>query len=337
MTLSCKIICLLFAQAIWCSPLLHAQDRAAPGTPSQGSPEREIFALDLSSVRRDELTKAVRVRDFKKAETILVDEANRDPNSLRSAPLLEFAGGIFFLDGNYVNSAIAWEKAKAIAPLNERSRFTLAMAYVKLHRPQWARRELQQLASEQPRNPLYHYWLARLDYDEQKYGAAIEKLVKVTELDPLMTRAYDLLGLCYDYLGRLQEAIVNFTRSVELNQALTTPSPWPNLDMAMCQIELDDLAGAEKNLHQAIAYDPHLAQAHYHLGRVLDRRGKYPEAVEALNTAVALDQQYAEPHYLLGRIYQRLGKPDLAKTESERFQQLRTAQSAPTNGASQMN
>ena len=337
MTLRYKVICILFTHPVWCPPLLHTQVGAVSGTPSQLSSEREVFTLDLSSVVRDELTKALQGRDFKKAEVILIDEVNRDPKSLRSAKLLEFAGGIFFLDGNYANSAIAWEKAKAIAPLNERSRFTLAMAYVKLHRPQWARRELQQLASEQPRNPLYLYWMARLDYDEQKYGAAIEKLVKVTELDPLMTRAYDLLGLCYDYLGRLPEAIVNFTRSVELNQALTTPSPWPNLDMAMCQIELNDLAGAEKNLHQAIAYDPHLAQAHYHLGRVLDKLGKYPEAVEALNTAVALDQQYAEPHYLLGRIYQRLGKPDLAKTESERFQQLRTAQSAPTNGASQMN
>ena len=337
MTLYCKIICLLIAQTIWCPPLMQAQVRAAPGASSQVSSEHEIFALDLSPVRRDELSKALRVRDFKKAEIILVDEANRDPNSLRSARLLEFAGGIFFLDGNYVNSAIAWEKAKAIAPLNERSRFTLAMAYIRLHRPQWARRELQPLASDQSRNPLYLYWVARLDYDEQKYGEAIEKLIKVTELDPQMTRAYDLLGLCYDYLGRLQDAIANFTRSVELNQAQTTPSPWPNLDMAICQIEVGDLAGAETNLHQAIGYDPHLAQAHYNIGRVLDKRGKYLEAVEALKTAIVLDRQYPEPHYLLGRIYQRLGKPDLAKTESERFQQLRTAQSEPTNEASRIN
>ena len=337
MTLCYKIICILFAQPVWCPPLVHTQVGAVSGTPSQVSPEREILTLDLSPVLRNELTKALQVRDFKKAEVILVDEVNRDPKSWRSAKLLEFTGGIFFLDGNYANSAIAWEKAKAIAPLNERSRFTLGMAYVKLHHPQWARRELQQLASEQPRNPLYLYWVARLDYDEQKYVEAIERLVKVTELDPLMTRAYDLLGLCYDYLGRLPDAIENFTRAVELNQAQTKPSPWPNLDMAICQIELDDLGGAEKNLRQAMVYDPHLAQAHYNLGRILEKRGKYPEAVEALNTAVVLDQQYPEPHYLLGRIYQRLGKLELAKTESERFQLLRTAQSAPGNEASQIN
>jgi tetratricopeptide (TPR) repeat protein len=205
------------------------------------------------------------------------------------------------------------------------------MAYVKLHRSRWAVRELQKLVLEQPRNPLYLYWLARVDYDEQKYAEAIQKLKKVTELDPQMTRAYDLLGLCYDYLGRLQDAIANFTRSLQLNRAQTKPSAWPNLDLAICQIELNDLVGAEKSLREATNYDPKLPQVQYNLGRILDKQGRYQEAVEALDAAASLDQQYPEPHYLLGRIYQRLGKPERAQMESERFQQLRTAQSASTD------
>jgi tetratricopeptide (TPR) repeat protein len=298
------------------------------------STEREIVALELAPASRDQLSRAVQQKDFKKAETILVDEVNRDPKSRRSARLLEFAGGIFFLDGDYLNSAIAWEKAQAIAPLEERSRFTLAMAYVRLHRPQWAGRELQKLSAQQPENSLYLYWLSRLDYDAQKYAEAIEKLLKVIKVDPQMTRAYDLLGLCYDYLGRLQDAIANFAQSVQLNRSQAKPSPWPNLDMALCQMELNDLTGAEKNLQEAIAYDPRLAQAKYNLGRVLERQAKYEQAVSALNSAVVLDAAYAEPHYLLGRIYQRLGKPELAKMESERFQQMRTMQAAPTDGSS---
>ena len=298
------------------------------------STEREIVALELAPASRDQLSRAVQQKDFKKAETILVDEVNRDPKSRRSASLLEFAGGIFFLDGDYLNSAIAWEKAQAIAPLDERSRFTLAMAYVRLHRPQWAERELQKLSSQRPQNSLYLYWLSRLDYDAQKYAEAIEKLLKVIKVDPQMPRAYDLLGLCYDYLGRLQDAIANFAQSVQLNRLQAKPSPWPNLDMALCQMELNDLTGAEKNLQEAIAYDPRLALAKYNLGRVLERQAKYEQAVSALNSAVVLDAAYAEPHYLLGRIYQRLGKPQLAKMESERFQQLRTVQDRPTDGPS---
>jgi tetratricopeptide (TPR) repeat protein len=327
MTFDRQMVCLLFAQLVWWPPL-HAQVEEIPGVLPQISSQREIFGLGLAPTLRDQLSKAVQEKDFKKAETILVDAANHDPKSVQTAKLLEFAGGIFFLDGNYLNSAIAWEKARAIAPLNERSRFTLAMAYVKLQRPRWAVRELRKLVLEQPGNALYLYWLARVDYDEQQYAEAIQTLKKVTELDPRMTRAYDLLGLCYDYLGRLQDAIANFTRSVQLNRVQPKPSPWPNLDLAICQIEQNDLSGAEKSLREATNYDPKLPQVQYNLGRILNKQGRYQEAVEALDAAASLDQQYPEPHYLLGRIYQRLGKPEQAHMESDRFQQLRSAQSA---------
>jgi tetratricopeptide (TPR) repeat protein len=329
------IMYVLFAHGLWCVPLLYSQSATASDVSSEiSSTERDLIALDLAPASRDQLAKAIQQKDFRKAETILVDEVNREPKSLRSGKLLEFAGGIFFMDGNYINSAIAWEKAQAIAPLDERSRFTLAMAYVKLHRPEWAGRELRKLASEQPKNSLYLYWLARLDYDAHKYAEAIEKLLNLIKVDPQMARAYDLLGLCYDYLGRLQDAIANFAQSVQLNRSSSKPSPWPNLDMALCQMELNDLAGAEKNLQEAIAYDPRLAQAQYNLGRVLEREAKYDQAVSALNSAVVLDKSYAEPHFLLSRIYQRLGKPDLAKIESERFQQLRATQTVASDGSS---
>jgi Flp pilus assembly protein TadD len=55
---------------------------------------------------------------------------------------------------------------------------------------------------------------------------------------------------------------------------------------------------------------------------VLEKQGKYQDAIQALNESVALDPAYPEPHYVLGRIYQRSGQGRLAKTEIERFQQL---------------
>ena len=40
--------------------------------------------------------------------------------------------GIFFLDNDFLNAAIAYKKAEKIAPLEESHRFTLSMAYLKL-------------------------------------------------------------------------------------------------------------------------------------------------------------------------------------------------------------
>ena len=288
-----------------------------------GAVPADLSGLQLGDVQQFQLEDALKRRDYKRAESILVDEAERDPKSPRTARLLVMAGGIFFLDGQYLSSAIAWKKAEAIAPLDDRTRFTLAMAYVKLNRRDWARPELDKLAAARPQDPLYLYWLARLDYDGQNYVAAIARLQKAVEMDPKMMRAYDTLGLCYDYLGQSSEAIKNYNRAVELNRLQAKPSPWPHVDLAISLVSVNHLAEAEKNLREALGYDSRLQQAHYQLGRVLEMQGAYQAAIQSLNQAIAQDPAYPEPHYLLGRIYHRLGNDQLSKAEIERFQELK--------------
>jgi len=314
-----------------CVPfLLSTQDRsAAQESPAPATVPPDLTDLQLSELRRLELQDAFKRRDYKRAETILVDEAERDPKSIRTAKLLTMAGAIFFLDGQYLNSAIAWKKAEAIAPLDDRSRFTLAMAYVRLNRRDWARPELEKLVAAQPQDPLYLYWLARLDYDAKSYATAISRLQKVVELDPTMMRAYDSLGLCYDYLGQSDEAIKNFNRAVELNRLQSKPSPWPHVDLAASLVSVNQLADAEKHLREALSFDPRLPQAHYQLGRVLEMQGRYQEAVQSFKQAIVLQPAYPEPHYLLGRLYHRLGDDQLSKQEIAQFQELKKASEAP--------
>jgi tetratricopeptide (TPR) repeat protein len=323
--------------SIWCVPSLLAQAPKPPleeGMPSEHV-QQDLPGLQLEPTRRSELEDALKLHDYRRAETILVEESERDPKSLRSARLLTMAGGIFFLDGLYLDSVIAWKRAEAIQPIDDRSRFTLAMAYIRLNRRDWARAELEKLAAAQSRNPLYLYWLARLDYDTQNYTAAIARLQKVIELDPKMVRAYDSLGLCYDYLGQPDEAVKSYKRAIELNRLQLKPSPWPHVDLAMTLIAVNQLGEAERNLNEALRYDARLPQAHYQLGRILEMRGDYQAAAEAVRQAAELNPAYPEPHLLLGRIYHRLGQDLQAKTEVERFQQLKeAAQVPPTQGTS---
>jgi tetratricopeptide (TPR) repeat protein len=319
-----RLIIVIIVLSAFLSPPLSAQ---IPAPQQEESPVRiaplETGDLPLDLARRLEFEKAMRERDYKRAETILVKEVERDPKSPRAAKLLTKAGGIFFLDGQYLNAAIAYKKADTIAPLDERSRFTMAMSYVKLNRRDWAKPELEKLSSLDPKNALYLYWLARLDYDAQQYNSAIVKLRKVVELDPQMMRAYDNLGLCYDYLGKYDEAIASYNRAVELNREQAQPSPWPHVNLAISLMAVDKLAEAENHLRKAIAYDARLPQAHYQLGQALEKQGKYDEATESLKRAAALDPTYPEPHYTLSRIYQRQGKSEEAKKSVERFQQLK--------------
>jgi hypothetical protein len=53
---------------------------------------------------------------------------------------------VFFLDGKYLNVAIALKKAEKVSPLDDQSRFQLAMSYVILNHAGWARPELREVA-----------------------------------------------------------------------------------------------------------------------------------------------------------------------------------------------
>jgi tetratricopeptide (TPR) repeat protein len=261
--------------------------------------------------------------DYKRAETILLEETQRDPTSTRAAKLYVVLGHILFLDGQYLNSAIAWKKAEAITPLDDPTRFSLAMAYLRLDRPDWGRDELQRLSQGDPQNPLYLYWLAKLDYDARAYISAINRLRRVIELDPNMMRAYNNLGLCYDSMGQFDEAIQSFTRAIELNRMQKPPSAWPPLNLAVSLISLNRLDEAVARLQEALSYNPKFPQAYYQLGLVLEKQGKFKEAIVPLQQAIELDPLYPEPHYTLGRIYQRQGKRAEAQEEIEKFKTSR--------------
>jgi tetratricopeptide (TPR) repeat protein len=310
-----------------CAPAASSQLPAAQDQPADISVQN-LADLQLDAKLQEELKRALERHDYGSAEMILVSEAERDPKSVRGAKLLSVAGGVFFLDGKYVNSAIAWKKADAIAPLDARSRFTLAMTYIKLKRRDWAGAELEKLVVSAPEKPLYLYWLARLDYDAQSYATAVARLQKVIEMDPKMIRAYDTLGLCYEYLGKPEEAIKSYNQAVDLNRSQLKPSPWPLVDLAVSLIGLNRLEDAKKNLDEALRYDAKLPQAHYQLGRVLEMQGNFDAAVEALTKAAELDHGYPEPHLALGRIYHRLGDRQRADGEIARFQQLKKAHQA---------
>jgi len=312
----------------WLSLTLFAQQGPTPeALPTPGT-SGSLAGLQLEPSRNAELEGALNRRDYKRAATILLEETQRDPTSSRTAKLYTLMGHILFLDGQYLNSAIAWKKAEAIASLDDQTRFSLAMAYLRLNRPDWARDELQKLSQGSPQNPLYLYWLAKLDYDARAYTPAINRLRRVIELDPNMMRAYNNLGLCYDALGQFEEAIQSFTRAIELNRMQKQPSAWPPLNLAVSLISLNRLDEAVTKLQEALSYNRKFPQAHYELGLVLEKERKFEEAIAPLQRAIELDPLYAEPHYTLGRIYQRQGKKEEAQEEIEKFKKLRAKPSA---------
>ncbi len=225
---------------------------------------------------RARIADALRTGDYERAETLLLEAAEAQP---RSAEVLRQLGGVFLARGRALNAAVALKKAEAIEPLDERSRFTLVMAYVALGRRGWARPELAKLVEAAPSNPLYPYWVARLDYDDGQYATAVTGLLRAVELDPAFMRAYDNLGLCYEALGRFDEAMRSWEEAIRLNERQQTKSPWPSLNLGLMLTRLDRLDEAEARFRESLKCDSRFSPAHYQLGVTLEKKRRPDEAV----------------------------------------------------------
>jgi len=284
--------------------------------------EPAIQSLELAPDTTHRLQNAMLAHDYIMAEKLLLAEIDRDPHSPRGARLLTFAGTVYFRDQDYFNAAIAWKKSEAIVPLDPDIQFSLAMAYVRMGRPAWARPVLESLARKNEKDALYPYWLGRLDYDGHDYNQAIKHFQYAIELNPQMARAYDNLGLCYYYQNENELAVTNYEKAIELERGSDHASPWPYLNLAITQQFLNRLQEAEKNLREAIRLDPGFAKAHFQLGTVLEDRGRLEDALAELRQAVKFDATYPEPHMAMARILHKMGRESEAKNEVQMYLRL---------------
>jgi tetratricopeptide (TPR) repeat protein len=304
-------------------PGARGQQLQLENVPLEGMPSSPAVHLPLSGELLATVEKALQSRDYTRAEQVLVADFERHPKSSTS---LVSAGRIFFVDGKFVNCAIAMKKADALSRLKPSDRFTLALAYIALKHQDWARTELEKLASSSPENPLYVYWLGRIDYDSRQFQSAATRFEKVLQLDPHFLKSYDNLGLTYEALGRYDAAIESYEHAVSMNRMQPSPSPWPPLNLAAVLVRTGKLEWAEDCLRESLRYDPRFPKAHYELGVLLEKKRDDANAVRELRESISFNPAYPEPHYALGQIYRRMGDSKQAENEWSKFQNLKQEQ-----------
>jgi tetratricopeptide (TPR) repeat protein len=292
------------------------------------SPDPNVFLkFPLDKEFGSKIEEALKRHDYERAETLLVEKIEQNPKSPR---LLTLLGHIFFLDGKYLNSAVAMKKAEAISPLDESERFTLAMAYVRLNHNDWAKPELIKLTESNPGKALYPYWVGRLEYAAQQFHSAVTQFRKALTLDPSLGKAYDNLGLCHEAMGEYDEAIRDYQEANRLNRQSSPGSPWPPLNLGTLLTKLNRFSEAESYLRESLGYEGKFPKAHYQLGVLLEKKQEYAEAVAELKRASTLDPSYPEPHYALSRIYRKQGETKNAEIALNTFQRLKKVKGPET-------
>ncbi|HUL79241.1 MAG TPA: tetratricopeptide repeat protein, partial [Vicinamibacteria bacterium] len=190
--------------------------------------------------------------------------------------------------------------------------------------------ELGKLAEAAPASPLYPYWTGRLLYDDGQFATAAKSLARAIELDPRYMKAHDNLGLCYEALGRFDEAQRSWEEAIRLNAEQQAKSPWPSLNLGLLLTRLDRLDAAEARFRESLTLDPRFPQAHYQLGLVLEKKGRPAEAIPEIEEAARLDPASADAQYALARLYRRGGDEAKADRALFRFEEMKKQRDVET-------
>lgn len=196
--------------------------------------------------------------------------------------------------------------------------------------------------------------------DQQKFGDAVTVLKEATGQFANSAQLELALGVSSYGLRRFEDAADAFLRTIEIapetEQPYTflgrildqIPSRLPKVIQRFAEYESAHPAGATgyllhakalnaqgikpeaalQLLEKAIALDGRDGSAHFEAGTVLDRLGRFADAVAEFERAVELAPTDAAAHYRLARDYDRVGKHAEAQAEREKHAKLVKPQDA---------
>ena len=165
----------------------------------------------------------------------------------------------------------------------------------------------------------------------QELGTAevgLEFVTRGLERYPRHPELHYYRGSLYEYMSRLEEAILSYQKALKSDSGQPPARYWLRLGIA--QVTAGRVEDAERSFNAAKERDPDSADVHYRLGKLRLAMHRYPEAESLLETAVRLDPSLAEAYYSWGLACVRNGKSDKGREilESHRKKAaLRQAQS----------
>jgi len=137
--------------------------------------------------------------------------------------------------------------------------------------------------------------------------ADIETLWRATlDRNPNCWMAYDNLGNNFFWKGRVDKAIAQFQKALEVHPDDAVAHN--NLGNAFVQKGRLDEAIAQHR--KALEIDPGYAEAHYNLGNALLQKGLVDEAMAQLQKALEIDPDFADAHYSLSIVLRQKGLVD---------------------------
>jgi tetratricopeptide (TPR) repeat protein len=114
------------------------------------------------------------------------------------------------------------------------------------------------------------------------------------------------LGESYNSVGRYDEAVVMFKKSIALDPNISES----HKDLGIAYFEKGLFDEAIIEFKKSIAIKPHIADTHNNLGMAYYAKGFIDKAISEYIEAIAIEPDFAEAHYNLGLAYSTKGAVD---------------------------
>jgi Tfp pilus assembly protein PilF len=174
------------------------------------------------------------------------------------------------------------------------------------------------------------YEAGRIEYTLNYFQPALEAFQRALQLDPVSVKTENNLGLTFEGLNRVDDAISAYRKAIAIQAASSHPSEQPLLNLATVLIDRNQLDEAQQLLQQAGQIVPHDWKILAQLGRLYTEKGDFSAARKVLEQAVTIEPQRGSLHFQLGQVYKKSGELEKAQAEFAMTEKLMgTTSSSP--------
>ncbi|MGH9446354.1 MAG: tetratricopeptide repeat protein [Terriglobia bacterium] len=233
--------------------------------------------------------------------------------------------------GEYIRAADEYELAARMEP-SEDNVFALGSELLMHHTLAPAAQVFTRGIQLYPHSARMRVGMAVVFYSRGMYSQAIESFCRAIDLSPDDARPYQFLGAIYDVSPLQARAVTErFSRFARLQprnpQALYyyALSLWKGSENEAKPVNFGVVEGL---LERAVALNPSFADAHLQLGILDFRQRRYSEAIEQYHQAIKYQPDLAEAYYRLGEAMVRTGQRPQARLELRTFNRLHEQQTA---------
>lgn len=161
-------------------------------------------------------------------------------------------------------------------------------------------------------------YLNSKDKDVIDYDRAVRDYTKAIKLDSKYADAYRSRALVYEHSYRFQEAISDYSKTIELSPS----DAYSYVRRGTC-FHRSDYQKAISDFDKAIELDPGYADAYYQRGHVYDKhKGQKDQAVADYTRAMALDPEHAQAFSARADVYLEKGDHENAIADYTRLIEL---------------